>query len=146
MDNDVLLQVEDVWVERPGAEVLRGVNLTVRRGEVHALLGLNGSGKTSLALTLMGAGGYHPDRGRILFHGRDITAFGVTDGGRVSIASRRGQIEARVKISPKAVTGTVFIPFHYAQGAANKLTNAALDPISGIPEYKVCAVKLQPVS
>jgi formate dehydrogenase major subunit/formate dehydrogenase alpha subunit len=77
---------------------------------------------------------------------QDASAFGVTDGGRVSIASRRGQIEARVKISPKAVTGTVFIPFHYAQGAANKLTNAALDPISGIPEYKVCAVKLQPVS
>jgi predicted molibdopterin-dependent oxidoreductase YjgC len=40
------------------------------------------------------------------------------------------------------VSGTVFIPFHYAQAAANKLTNAALDPISGIPEYKVCAVKI----
>ncbi len=77
---------------------------------------------------------------------QDAAAYGVADGGRVSIASRRGQIDARVKVSPKAVTGTVFIPFHYAQGAANKLTNAALDPISGIPEYKVCAVKLLPVS
>ncbi len=38
--------------------------------------------------------------------------------------------------------GTVFIPFHYAQAAANKLTNAALDPISGIPEFKVSAVKI----
>jgi formate dehydrogenase major subunit/formate dehydrogenase alpha subunit len=36
----------------------------------------------------------------------------------------------------------VFIPFHYAQAAANKLTNAALDPVSGIPEFKVCAVKV----
>ena len=48
-----------------------------------------------------------------------------------------------LKVSPKAVAGTVFIPFHYAQAAANKLTNAALDPVSGIPEFKVCAVKIQ---
>ena len=75
---------------------------------------------------------------------QDAATYGVTDGDSVSIASRRGQIDARVKISGKAVTGTVFIPFHFAQGAANKLTNAALDPISGIPEYKVCAVKLLP--
>jgi formate dehydrogenase major subunit/formate dehydrogenase alpha subunit len=40
------------------------------------------------------------------------------------------------------VDGTVFIPFHYAAAAANRLTNAALDPISGIPELKVCAVKV----
>jgi predicted molibdopterin-dependent oxidoreductase YjgC len=77
---------------------------------------------------------------------QDAAAYGVVDGGRVSIASRRGGIEARAKVSRKAVTGTVFIPFHFAQGAANKLTNAALDPISGIPEYKVCAVKLAPAS
>jgi formate dehydrogenase major subunit len=36
----------------------------------------------------------------------------------------------------------VFVPFHFAQAAANKLTNAELDPVSGIPEFKVCAVKL----
>jgi Fe-S cluster assembly ATP-binding protein len=82
MGNDQLLEVEDVWVERPGAEVLRGVNLAVQRGEVHALLGLNGSGKTSLALTLMGASGYEPERGRILFDGQDITALGVAERAR----------------------------------------------------------------
>jgi formate dehydrogenase major subunit/formate dehydrogenase alpha subunit len=60
----------------------------------------------------------------------------------VKVASRRGEIEAQVQISDKAVTGTVFIPFHYAEAAANKLTNAALDPVSGIPEYKVCAVRV----
>ena len=75
---------------------------------------------------------------------QDAATYGLEDGGRIRIASRRGQIEARVKVSRKAVTGTVFIPFHYAQGAANKLTNAALDPVSGIPEYKVCAVKVAP--
>jgi Fe-S cluster assembly ATP-binding protein len=82
---DMLLQVDDVWVERPGAEVLRGVNLAVGWGEVHALLGLNGSGKTSLALTLMGAGGYQPYQGRILFDGQDITDLGVTERAQLGL-------------------------------------------------------------
>ena len=85
MRNDVLLKVEDVWVQRPGAEVLRGVNMAVRRGQVHALLGLNGSGKTSLALTLMGADGYKPERGRIILDGHDITDLPVTERARMGL-------------------------------------------------------------
>lgn len=85
MDDDVLLRVEDVWLQRPGAEVLRGVNLLVRLGEVHALLGLNGSGKTSLALVLIGASGYRPARGRILFDGRDVTDLSVTERARLGL-------------------------------------------------------------
>jgi formate dehydrogenase alpha subunit len=73
---------------------------------------------------------------------QDARKFELEEGALVRIASRRGDIQARIKISRKAVAGTVFIPFHYAAAAANRLTNAALDPISGIPEYKVCAVKL----
>jgi len=73
---------------------------------------------------------------------QDARKFELGEGALVNIASRRGNIQARIKISRKAVDGTVFIPFHYAAAAANRLTNAALDPISGIPEYKVCAVKL----
>ena len=73
---------------------------------------------------------------------QDARKLKVEEGSRVNIDSRRGTIQARIKISRKAVTGTVFIPFHYAVAAANRLTNAALDPVSGIPEYKVCAVKV----
>jgi formate dehydrogenase alpha subunit len=73
---------------------------------------------------------------------KDAEQFGVEDGTLVEIASRRGKISARIAVSDKAVTGTVFIPFHFARAAANKLTNAKLDPISGIPEFKVCAVRL----
>jgi formate dehydrogenase alpha subunit len=72
----------------------------------------------------------------------DAKKFGFEDGSAVKIASRRGDITAKVKVSATAIRGTVFIPFHFAQSAANKLTNAALDPVSKIPEYKVCAVKL----
>ena len=85
MEHDALLQVEDVWVQRPGAEVLRGVNLSVRCAEVHTLLGLNGSGKTSLALTLMGASGYEPERGRVLFDAQDITGLSVTARARLGL-------------------------------------------------------------
>jgi len=72
----------------------------------------------------------------------DAGRYQVAAGGRVTIASRRGKINALVKVSDKAVSGTVFIPFHFAKAAANELTNAALDPVSGIPEYKVCAVRI----
>ncbi len=72
----------------------------------------------------------------------DAGKYDLMDKSRVVVTSRRGNINVRVKVSRKAVSGTVFIPFHFADAAANKLTNAALDPISGIPEYKVCAIRL----
>jgi formate dehydrogenase major subunit len=73
---------------------------------------------------------------------RDARKYELKDGAAVNIASRRGNIRAKIRVSSKAVAGTVFIPFHYAAAAANRLTNSALDPICGIPEYKVCAVKI----
>lgn len=85
MNDDVLLKVEDLRVQRPGAEVLRGVNLVIQRAEVHALLGLNGSGKTSLALALMGASGYRPERGRIFLDGRNITNLSVTERAQLGL-------------------------------------------------------------
>jgi predicted molibdopterin-dependent oxidoreductase YjgC len=74
---------------------------------------------------------------------RDAEACKVAEGETLKVASRRGEIRAKAKISDRAVDGTVFIPFHYALGAANTLTNTALDPISGVPEYKVCAVRVE---
>ena len=72
----------------------------------------------------------------------DAKSYGLENGSMTEVSSRRGKIRVRVRISPKAVNGTVFIPFHYADGAANRLTHAALDPVSGIPEFKVCAIQL----
>ncbi len=72
----------------------------------------------------------------------DADKYDLKDGIPAKITSRRGEITAKLKISPKAPQGAVFIPFHFAEAAANRLTNAALDPVSQIPEYKVCAVKL----
>lgn len=76
----------------------------------------------------------------------DARSFGLSDGDKVRVASRRGEITVIAKVSGMATDGTIFIPFHYARAAANRLTNAALDPVSGIPEFKVCAVKLDPAA
>jgi formate dehydrogenase alpha subunit len=73
---------------------------------------------------------------------QDADTYGIEDGAMAMVSSRRGNISVRVKISDKAVDGTVFIPFHFAEAAANRLTNAALDPVSKIPEFKVCAIKI----
>ena len=73
----------------------------------------------------------------------DAQSSGIADGDRLTVESRRGRITARAVITEKAVKGTVFLPFHYAQEAANRLTNAALDPTAKIPEYKVCAVRIE---
>ncbi len=75
----------------------------------------------------------------------DAVARSIQDGDLIRIASRRGEIQTKAKISEQAVDGTVFIPFHYASAAANRLTNGALDPTAKIPEYKVCAVHVQKI-
>jgi len=48
-------------------------------------------------------------------------------------------------VSDRAKKGTLFIPFHFAKAAANRLTNPALDPIAKIPEFKVCAIRIEKV-
>ncbi len=73
----------------------------------------------------------------------DAAKYRIAGGDQVRIRTRRGQITAKAHISHKAVAGTIFVPFHFAEASANKLTNAALDPVSKIPEYKVCAVQIE---
>ncbi len=73
----------------------------------------------------------------------DAIDFGIGDGDPVRVKTRRGEIVVRAQVSPKAVAGTIFLPFHFFEASANKLTIAALDPVAKIPEYKVCAVHIE---
>ena len=76
----------------------------------------------------------------------DCDSYGLTSGDKVRIKSRRGQMEAEVLVSEKMNSGEIFVPFVKLQEqAANFLTNAALDPDSRIPEYKVCAVRKEKI-
>jgi len=68
-----LLQIDDLHVAVDGAEILRGVDLTVGSGEIHALMGPNGAGKSTLAAALMGHPAYRVTAGTIRFDGQDIT-------------------------------------------------------------------------
>lgn len=81
----------------------------------------------------------------IEIHPEDASNIGVFDGDMVRVSSRRGHIDIRVHTTDRLLKGSVFIPFHFKEAAANILTNNALDPISKIPELKVCAVKIEAI-
>lgn len=74
----------------------------------------------------------------------DAARLGISDNQAVRVSSRRGSIVLRTKVTYKTTMGVLFIPFHFAEAAANLLTIDALDPLAKIPEYKACAVRLTP--
>jgi formate dehydrogenase alpha subunit len=67
----------------------------------------------------------------------------VKDGNKIKVSSRRGSIQVKARVTDRVDEGVLFIPFHFVEGAANMITNPALDPQSKIPEFKVCAVKVE---
>jgi formate dehydrogenase alpha subunit len=73
----------------------------------------------------------------------DARQIGVEDHQNVRVSSRRGSIVAEAWITDRVPPGMVYANFHFPEASANELTIAALDPVSKIPEYKVCAVKLE---
>ena len=147
--------------EHPGTPILHGAQFTRGKGLFHAIDYIEPAEMTDADYPLYLTTGrllyqYHTGTMSMRTSGlnqispeafveispQDARQLELEEGSLVNIASRRGTIQARIKISRKAVNGTVFIPFHFASAAANRLTNAALDPISGIPEFKVCAVNV----
>lgn len=81
-----ILEIRDLCVRTGEKVLLNHLNLTIPAGEVHALLGQNGSGKTSLMMTVMGFSGYEVTHGEILFKGQDITEMDVCERARLGIA------------------------------------------------------------
>jgi formate dehydrogenase major subunit len=78
----------------------------------------------------------------VSMNARERGRAGVSAGDWITVASRRGSIRLRVRQDEGVPDGAVFIPFAYAEAAANLLTNPALDPDGKIPELKYCAVRL----
>jgi assimilatory nitrate reductase catalytic subunit len=78
----------------------------------------------------------HPDAARDM---------GIRDGMKVRLTTRRGVMSLKARLSPDIRMDTLFVPFHWGgAGAANILTNTAVDPVARIPEFKVCAVRAEP--
>jgi formate dehydrogenase alpha subunit len=81
--------------------------------------------------------------GYVEIHPQDAENLAVIDGETVNLATRRGAIQVPARISNNVEPGLFFVPFHFAENSANILTNSAFDPVAKIPEYKVCAVKIE---
>ena len=79
--------------------------------------------------------GIHPD---------DASACGIENGDRVCVTSPRGSVTLRARVTRQECRGAVFIPFHFREAAANLLTIDAIDPDGKIPEFKYCAVRVEP--
>ena len=79
------LVIENLHASINGQEILKGVNLTVRQGEVHALMGPNGTGKSTLAYTLMGHPSYEVTEGRVLFKGVNILELGADERSHLGL-------------------------------------------------------------
>jgi len=82
------------------------------------------------------------EEGYVEINPQEAKRLKISQGERIKIRSRRGEIEIKADLSERVERTTVYIPFHFAESAANVLTNPALDPVAKIPEYKVCAVRI----
>ncbi|MEA1995218.1 MAG: formate dehydrogenase subunit alpha [Campylobacterota bacterium] len=75
----------------------------------------------------------------------DAEELGIKDGEIVEVSSRRGKVEVGAKVTDRSPKGVVFMTFHFKETPTNVLTIAALDPVAKIPEFKVCAVKVNKI-
>ena len=99
----------------------------------------NAAAMTARAPGLMAIAG----EGFIELNFRDAQRLGVENGERVRVSSRRGSITATARVGRKVSEGETWMPFHFPDSPVNRLTNAALDAFARIPEYKVCAVRVE---
>jgi len=83
------------------------------------------------------------NEGFVEINPEDAKRLGIKNGEFVKVTSRRGEVIVKARITESIKKGVVFMPFHFAEAAANMLTNTALDPYCKIPEFKVCAVKIE---
>ena len=81
---------------------------------------------------------------RVEIHPADAEIHGIRNGDPVKVQSRRGEVVMRATVTEKTTVGVIFVPWDFAEAAANLLTNDALDPQAKIPEFKACAVQVFP--
>ena len=80
---------------------------------------------------------------RVEINTQDAARLGIADGDWIRVSSRRGSVTARARVFDRPRPGLVFMTFHFAEALGNVLTNNVVDPVAKIPEYKVCAVKVE---
>ncbi len=122
------LEVRDLHVSVEGKPILKGVNLVVRQGEVHALMGPNGTGKSTLANTLMGHPNYEVTHGEILFKGKDLVGMGPDERSRLGLFLAFQY--------PVAIPGVSLANFLRAALNARRRASDSTDKGMPIPEFR----------
>jgi len=82
---DRMLELRDVHYGTGDKKILKGIDLVIGESRIQSIIGVNGTGKTTLAAIIMGLNGYRPHRGRIFFEGRDITDLSITERAKLGI-------------------------------------------------------------
>ncbi len=81
--------------------------------------------------------------GKVWISPDDAAKYGVENGKKAVVTTRRGDIDIEAKVTERVPNGVIFIPFHYTEAAANVLTNDVVDPVSKVPEFKVSAARVK---
>ncbi|MEZ8630529.1 formate dehydrogenase subunit alpha [Vibrio lentus] len=82
---------------------------------------------------------------RAMISVHDAEALGISNGQMLKVSTRRGEIEIAAFVTKRMQKGVVFIPFHFVESPVNRLTTTATDPHAKIPEFKVAAVRIDPI-
>jgi formate dehydrogenase major subunit len=83
--------------------------------------------------------------GLLFIHPQDALDLGIKNHQAVAVSSRRGYLETRIVMSDQVVPGLLSMPYHFKEAPCNLLTNDAMDPVTEMPELKVCAVNIVPL-
>ena len=97
-----MLEIKDLHASINGKEILKGINLTIRDGEVHALMGQNGAGKSTLSNVLVGHPAYEVTRGSITFNGKDLPALSASEFLKL-MREKRAIVELDNKLANRSV-------------------------------------------
>ncbi len=130
------LEIRDLEVSIAGKKILGGVSLTVRQGEVHALMGPNGSGKTSLAYTLMGHPDYRVDAGSVTWQGSDILKLSPDKRARAGLFLAFQYPSAIPGVTVASFLRNIYNAVHHPRREAEEESRGGVPKYTGIPLAK----------